>query len=608
MWAWKRPRIAPRPAVAVVDVGAVRVALFVGEGVVLAVVGDPGDHRALDRRRAEDRQQAVQPGLRLEGAVGEVAVEADRDPEPGEDVHADEEEDVAPVQGAAPDLPAGEAERDEGDQRDQAGDDPVARLVGDRLDVGWKWADGRHRWRSYGASARRLPDRHAGRVMPMPFASTAPLRREIEARIPERPFTIEFWDGTRLPVDRRRRPDLLRPLAARRRPRAARAGPARPRPRLRQRRDRGRRHRRGDRAARQLAAALARRRRQAGAAARRGARRRADASRRRARRPSCAPAAAATARSATPAPSATTTTSPTSSSSSSSAPTMVYSCAIFARRRAKTLEEAQEEKLETVARKLDAEGGRPRARRRLRLGRLPALGGDQARRQRRRHHPLPAAGREGAAAGRGGRRRRPGRDPRHGLPRPPGRRALRRDRQHRHGRARRRRPDRRLRARPWPACSSPAGACSTTASPASATPTPRPAPSPSATSSPTPRRCTSRASCWRWNGRASSPATSRTSAPTTPRRCATGPSNLDDNLDEAIRLAGPERVRVWRLYLRAARNGFENGFTSIYQARCELADRPQAGKPDSTFRDCPVGAGLAAAPRRGSCRWRRRRP
>jgi cyclopropane-fatty-acyl-phospholipid synthase len=46
--------------------------------------------------------------------------------------------------------------------------------------------------------------------------------------------------------------------------------------------------------------------------------------------------------------------------------------------------------------------------------------------------------------------------------------------------------------------------------------------------------------------------------------------NLDDNLDEAIRLAGPERVRVWRLYLRAARNGFENGFTSIYQARCSL--------------------------------------
>jgi cyclopropane-fatty-acyl-phospholipid synthase len=47
--------------------------------------------------------------------------------------------------------------------------------------------------------------------------------------------------------------------------------------------------------------------------------------------------------------------------------------------------------------------------------------------------------------------------------------------------------------------------------------------------------------------------------------------NLDENLEEAIRLAGPERVRVWRLYLRAARNGFESGFTSIYQARCEKA-------------------------------------
>ncbi len=45
---------------------------------------------------------------------------------------------------------------------------------------------------------------------------------------------------------------------------------------------------------------------------------------------------------------------------------------------------------------------------------------------------------------------------------------------------------------------------------------------------------------------------------------------LDENLDDAVRLAGPERVRVWRLYLRAARNGFETGFTSIYQARCTL--------------------------------------
>ena len=42
---------------------------------------------------------------------------------------------------------------------------------------------------------------------------------------------------------------------------------------------------------------------------------------------------------------------------------------------------------------------------------------------------------------------------------------------------------------------------------------------------------------------------------------------LDENHDEAVRLAGPERVRVWRLYLRAARHGFDTGFTSIYQVR-----------------------------------------
>ncbi len=47
---------------------------------------------------------------------------------------------------------------------------------------------------------------------------------------------------------------------------------------------------------------------------------------------------------------------------------------------------------------------------------------------------------------------------------------------------------------------------------------------------------------------------------------------LDERLDEATRLAGPERCRVWRLYLRASRNGFESGFTSIYQVRCHRAD------------------------------------
>jgi len=42
-------------------------------------------------------------------------------------------------------------------------------------------------------------------------------------------------------------------------------------------------------------------------------------------------------------------------------------------------------------------------------------------------------------------------------------------------------------------------------------------------------------------------------------------SRLDANLQEAERLAGGERTRVWRLYLRAARHGFQTGFTSIHQ-------------------------------------------
>jgi cyclopropane-fatty-acyl-phospholipid synthase len=46
---------------------------------------------------------------------------------------------------------------------------------------------------------------------------------------------------------------------------------------------------------------------------------------------------------------------------------------------------------------------------------------------------------------------------------------------------------------------------------------------------------------------------------------------LDDNRDEAALLAGEERLRVWRLYLRAARNGFETGFTSIYQVLARKA-------------------------------------
>ena len=41
--------------------------------------------------------------------------------------------------------------------------------------------------------------------------------------------------------------------------------------------------------------------------------------------------------------------------------------------------------------------------------------------------------------------------------------------------------------------------------------------------------------------------------------------------DEAVRVAGVERARVWKLYLRAARAGFTTGWASIYQV---LANKP----------------------------------
>jgi cyclopropane-fatty-acyl-phospholipid synthase len=47
--------------------------------------------------------------------------------------------------------------------------------------------------------------------------------------------------------------------------------------------------------------------------------------------------------------------------------------------------------------------------------------------------------------------------------------------------------------------------------------------------------------------------------------------NLDAHADRAEALAGAERMRIWRLYVCAARRGFETGFTSIFQV---LARRP----------------------------------
>ncbi len=69
------------------------------------MVGDPGDHRALDGHRAQGREEVLEALRGLEGAMGEEAMEADGYPDRRDEVHrgADREvggaDQVVPEQG-----------------------------------------------------------------------------------------------------------------------------------------------------------------------------------------------------------------------------------------------------------------------------------------------------------------------------------------------------------------------------------------------------------------------------------------------------------------------------------------------------------------------------
>jgi cyclopropane-fatty-acyl-phospholipid synthase len=58
--------------------------------------------------------------------------------------------------------------------------------------------------------------------------------------------------------------------------------------------------------------------------------------------------------------------------------------------------------------------------------------------------------------------------------------------------------------------------------------------------------------------------------------------SFEERYDEAVRLAGVERARVYRVYLRAARAGFLTGYVSVYQV---LAHRPTSARYEA-----PAGA------------------
>jgi cyclopropane-fatty-acyl-phospholipid synthase len=62
--------------------------------------------------------------------------------------------------------------------------------------------------------------------------------------------------------------------------------------------------------------------------------------------------------------------------------------------------------------------------------------------------------------------------------------------------------------------------------------------------------------------------------------------SFEERFDEAVRVAGIERARVYRVYLRAARAGFRTGYVSVYQV---LAHRPTSARYEAPAGSEPTG-------------------
>src|SRR5437588_10970801 len=84
------------------QVGGMGVALLIGEGVVLAVIGYPCDHRPFDGHRTDYGDEGPKRARGLKRAVGEHAVVAEGYAEAGDDVEADEQAKLERADGAIP--------------------------------------------------------------------------------------------------------------------------------------------------------------------------------------------------------------------------------------------------------------------------------------------------------------------------------------------------------------------------------------------------------------------------------------------------------------------------------------------------------------------------
>ena len=122
-------------SMAVSDMRTMRVALPVRERVMLAVISDPRNDRAFDRRRTKDRQRRPDRTRGLKRAVGEQAVKAHRHAKTGKHVQQQEHENVVPAQQAVPQLPANEEHAEDRNRRHDPHDHPITSLADHRLDV-----------------------------------------------------------------------------------------------------------------------------------------------------------------------------------------------------------------------------------------------------------------------------------------------------------------------------------------------------------------------------------------------------------------------------------------------------------------------------------------
>lgn len=56
------------------------------------------------------------------------------------------------------------------------------------------------------------------------------------------------------------------------------------------------------------------------------------------------------------------------------------------------------------------------------------------------------------------------------------------------------------------------------------------------------------------------------------RTCEAWSSNLESHRDEAVRIAGERRYRIWQIYLAGCAYGFSHGWMNLYQVLCSKAD------------------------------------